>query len=119
MSALGQNCRPDIVAAGVERVPRVVGARDGLPLLEDGRALELANVIWCTGFRPDFSWIDLPVFGEGEEPREPTHEGGIVSSDPGLCFVGLFFLYAMSSGFLPGVARDAEHVVKDIASRTR
>jgi putative flavoprotein involved in K+ transport len=108
----------DIVAAGVERVPRVVDARDGLPLLEDGRVLELANVIWCTGFRPDFSWIDLPVFG-AEDPIEPTHERGIVASEPGLYFVGLFFLYAMSSGFLPGVGRDAQHVVKDIASRTR
>jgi putative flavoprotein involved in K+ transport len=109
----------DIVAAGVERVPRVVGARDGLPLLEDGHVLEVANIIWCTGFRPDFSWIDLPVFGGEEEPKEPTHERGIVSGEPGLYFVGLFFLYAMSSGFLPGVGRDAEHVVKDIASRTR
>ena len=103
---------------GVERVPRVVGVRDGLPLLEDGRVLEAANVIWCTGFRPDFSWIDLPVFGDEEEPIEPIHDRGIVPSEPGLYFVGLFFLYAMSSGFLPGVGRDAEYIVKDIASRT-
>jgi putative flavoprotein involved in K+ transport len=109
----------DLAAAGVERVPRVVGVREGLPLLEDGRALEAANVVWCTGFRPDFSWIDLPVFGEEEEPIEPIHRRGIVESQPGLYFVGLFFLYAMSSGFLPGVGRDAEHIVKDIATRTR
>jgi putative flavoprotein involved in K+ transport len=109
----------DIVAAGVERVPRVVGVRDGLPLLEDGRVLEAANVIWCTGFRPDFSWIDLPVFGDEEDPIEPIHQRGIVTDVPGLYFVGLFFLYAMSSGFLPGVGRDAEYIVKDIASRAR
>jgi putative flavoprotein involved in K+ transport len=109
----------DIDALGIERVPRVVGVRDGLPVLEDERVLEVENVIWCTGFRPDFSWIDLPVFGPEEEPNEPTHERGIVPSEPGLYFVGLFFLYAMSSGFLPGVGRDAQHVVKDIASRTR
>lgn len=108
----------DIAAADIERVPRVVGVRDGLPLLEDDRALEAANVIWCTGFRPDFSWIDLPVFDE-EEPIEPIHRRGIVPEAPGLYFVGLFFLYAMSSGFLPGVGRDAEFVVKDIASRTK
>jgi len=108
----------DIAAVGVERVPRVVGVRDGLPLLEDDRVLEAANVVWCTGFRPDFSWIDLPVFGGGEDPIEPIHRRGIVENEPGLYFVGLFFLYAMSSGFLPGVGRDAEYIVKDIASRT-
>jgi putative flavoprotein involved in K+ transport len=109
----------DIAGARIERVPRVIGVRDRLPLLEDYRVLETANVIWCTGFRPDFSWIDLPIFGSDEEPDEPIHRRGIVSGEPGLYFVGLFFLYAMSSGFLPGVARDAEYVVKDIASRTR
>jgi putative flavoprotein involved in K+ transport len=109
----------DIAAAGIERVSRVVGVRGGLPLLEDDRVLEAANVIWCTGFRPDFSWIDLPVFGDDEDPIEPIHQRGIVANEPGLYFVGLFFLYAMSSGFLPGVGRDAEYIVKNIASRTR
>ena len=109
----------DIAAAGIERVPRVVGVRDGLPLLEDDRVLEPANVVWCTGFRPDFSWIDLPVFGEEEEPIEPIHHRGIVAGEPGLYFVGLLFLYAMSSGFLPGVGRDAAHIVKAIASGAR
>jgi putative flavoprotein involved in K+ transport len=108
----------DIAAEGIERVPRVVGVQEGLPLLEDGRVLEAANVVWCTGFRPDFSWIDLPVFGDEEAPKEPIHRRGIVAGEPGLYFVGLFFLYAMSSGFLPGVGRDAKYIVKDIASRT-
>jgi putative flavoprotein involved in K+ transport len=103
----------DLAAAGIERVPRVVGVRDGRPLLEDQGVLEVANVIWCTGFGPDFSWIDLPVLGE----QEPLHHRGIVANEPGLYFVGLFFLYAMSSGFLPGVGRDAEHIAKHITSR--
>jgi putative flavoprotein involved in K+ transport len=108
----------DIAAAGIQRIGRVVGTRDGLPLLEDQRVLPVENVIWCTGFRPDFSWIDLPVFGgQDNEPKEPIHVRGIVANEPGLYFVGLAFLYAMSSGFLPGVGRDATHVVKHIASR--
>lgn len=107
--------KPDeIAAAGIERVPRVVGVRDGLPLLEDQRVLDVANVIWCTGFRPNFSWIDLPVFGE--ETIEPMHHRGVVANEPGLYFVGLFFLYAMSSGFLPGIGRDAEHIASHIAA---
>lgn len=109
----------DLAAAGVERVPRIVGVRDGLPMLEDGRVLEVANVIWCTGFRPDFSWIDLPVFGDEEEPKEPIHRRGIVASQPGLYFVGLFFLYAATSALITGVGRDADRVVKHIASRNR
>ena len=109
----------EIAAAGVERVPRVVGVQEGLPVLEDQRVLEVANVIWCTGFRPDFSWIDLPVFGEEEEPIDPLHQRWIVTNEPGLYFVGLFFLYATSSSLLRGVGRDAERVVKAIASRTR
>lgn len=109
----------DIAAAGIERVPRVAGVRDGRPVLEDGRILDVANVIWCTGFRPDFSWIDLPVFGDDEQPKEPIHRRGIVASEPGLFFVGLFFLYAGSSELLRGVGRDAEHVVEAIAARAR
>jgi putative flavoprotein involved in K+ transport len=105
----------DLAAAGVRRVPRVVGTRDGHPLLADQRVLEVANVMWCTGFGPDFSWIDLPIFGESE--HEPRHHRGVVASQPGLYFVGLSFLYAMSSGFLPGVDRDAEHIVQAILAR--
>jgi putative flavoprotein involved in K+ transport len=103
----------DIAAAGIRRVPRVVGVRDGLPLLEDGRVLEAANVIWCSGFHPGFSWIDLPVFGER---GEPVQDRGVVSSQPGLYFVGLHFLYAASSAMIHGVGRDAEHVVHAIES---
>jgi putative flavoprotein involved in K+ transport len=102
----------DLAAAGIQRVPRVVGVHDGHPQLADQRVLEVANVVWCTGFGPDFSWIDLPVFGEHE--NEPMHHRGIVANQPGLYFVGLFFLYAMSSGFLPGIDRDAEHIVHAI-----
>jgi putative flavoprotein involved in K+ transport len=83
--------------------------------LADQQVLEVANVIWCTGFGPDFSWIDLPVFGENQ--NEPTHHRGVVANQPGLYFVGLYFLYAMSSGFLPGVDRDAEHIVHTILAR--
>ena len=104
----------ELAAAGVRRVPRVVGVRDGRPLLEDQQVPEVANVIWCTGFGPDFSWIDLPVLGDSE----PLHHRGIVANQPGLYFVGLFFLYAMSSGFLPGVGRDAGYIVEHITSRS-
>ena len=102
----------DLSAAGVERVGRTVGVQDGLPLLDDGRALDVANVIWCTGFRQDFSWIDVPVFGEA---GEPVHQHG-VASEPGLYFVGLDFLYSFTSENVGGVGRDAKHIARHIAS---
>ena len=51
----------------------IVGVQDGLPVTEDGRVLDVANVIWCTGFRPGFSWIDLPVLGEHETAARARH----------------------------------------------
>ena len=58
----------DLVKAGRRTRARVVGVQDGLPVVDGGRVLEVSNVLWCTGFRPGFSWIDLPVHGE-HEPR--------------------------------------------------
>jgi putative flavoprotein involved in K+ transport len=76
--------------------------------------LDVANVIWCTGFRQDLSWIDLPVFDEEGEPR---HRRGIVADEPGLYFMGLEFQYSLSSDVITGVGRDAEYVAKHIAAR--
>jgi len=106
----------DLTAAGITRVPRVAGVRNGLPLLEDGRVLDVANVVWCTGFHPGFSWIDLPVFGPDGEPQ---HDRGVVSSEPGLYFVGLHFLFAMSSVMIHGVGRDAERIADRISATRR
>ncbi len=104
----------DLDAAGIERVPRVVGVRNGLPLLEGGRVLDVANVVWCTGFHPGFSWIDIPVFGPDGEPQ---HERGVVTSQPGLYFLGLHFLYSFSSTMIHGVGRDAARIADAVAGR--
>jgi putative flavoprotein involved in K+ transport len=103
-----------LLAAGVERLPRTVAAEDGKPMIEDGRVLEVANVLWCTGFRRNFSWIDLPIF---DEQGEVTHEGGIALTEPGLGFVGLPGQYSAASAVLPGVARDARYVVQHLVQR--
>ena len=105
----------DLAAVHVERLPKMVGVREGRPVLADGRVLDVANVIWCTGFHPSSSWIDLPVFaGDGE----PIHERGQVTNEPGLYFVGQHFLYAMSSTMIHGVGRDAAYLADVIAART-
>jgi putative flavoprotein involved in K+ transport len=104
----------DLVAAGIERVSRVAGVKDGRPLLEDGRVLDVANVIWCTGFTNGFSWIELPIMGTD---GEPVYERGIVPTVPGLYFVGLNFLYSMTSDTVTGVGRDAKRAVDALAAR--
>ena len=126
---VGRRARPKIIAkgaplirvkprelqtAGVERVARTVGVKNGMPLLQDGRALDVANVIWCTGFAPNNAWLDLPVF---EPNGEAVHARGVVESQPGLFFIGLHFLYAFSSTMIHGVERDAQFIVDAIQSR--
>jgi len=106
--------RKDLTAVGVERVPRTAGGRNGLPELEDGRVLDVANVIWCTGFVSDFRWIELPIL---DEDGHPVHDRGVVGSEPGLYFVGLVFLYSLSSVLIGGVGRDAEYIAAHITSR--
>jgi putative flavoprotein involved in K+ transport len=104
----------DLAAAGVERVGRLAGVRDGLPLLDDGRVLDVANIVWCTGFDCGLSWIDLPILDARGEPR---HDCGVALGEPGLYFVGQHFQYAMSSTMIHGVARDAERIAREIQVR--
>jgi putative flavoprotein involved in K+ transport len=104
----------DLLAAGVRRVPRTAGIKDGRPVLEDGTVLDVTNVVWCTGFHPGFSWIDLPVL---DAHGEPKHERGLLPQEPGLSFVGLHFLYSMSSTMIHGVGRDAERIAEAVEQR--
>jgi putative flavoprotein involved in K+ transport len=107
--------RKDILAAGIERVSKVAGVRDGLPVLDDGRLIDVANVIWCTGYVPDLRWIDLPIL---DEDGYPSQDRGVVGSEPGLYFAGLVFLHSVSSALIGGAGRDAAFIAKHIASRS-
>ena len=109
--------RADLDERGVLRnEARVQGVRDGLPLLADGTTVEAVNVIWATGFRQTFDWIDLPILGADGWPREYR---GVAEDVPGLYFCGLAFQYAFPSMLLAGAGRDAEHVVRHLTQRTR
>jgi putative flavoprotein involved in K+ transport len=107
--------RKDLEARAVRRITaRVSGVRDGRPLLDDGTVADVTNVIWCTGFRQAFDWIELPVFGEGGWPTELR---GVVAEAPGLFFCGLSFQFAFSSMMWLGAGRDAEYVARRISAR--
>jgi len=106
----------DLAGRGVERVTsRIAGVRDGLPVLDDGRVVQPASVVWCTGFRQAFGWVDVPVFGDDGWPEEVR---GVVDTAPGLFFCGLGFQYAASSMLIAGAGRDAAYVAKRIAQRS-
>lgn len=107
----------DLRAVGVEHVAeRTVGVRQGRPVLDGGRVVDVDNVIWCTGFRPDYTWIHLPVIGADGYPDE---RDGAVESQPGLYFVGLPFLHSFSSMLVGGVGRDAKRVVGHLHARAQ
>jgi putative flavoprotein involved in K+ transport len=109
--------RGDLASAGVERVTkRVTGVEDGRPMLEDGRVLDVRNVVWCTGFHGDYGWIEGLTFGDDGYPEQ---DHGVVTGATGLYFAGLKFQRAAASSLIGGVGRDAEIVAAHIASRVR
>ena len=109
--------KKDLRAAGVERVlERTVGVERGRPMLENGTVLDVRNVVWCTGFRPDFSWIRCP-FEIGDDGY-PVQYRGAAASSPGLYFAGLPFLHSFASMLIGGAGRDAERVARQIVGRT-
>ena len=103
----------DLDAAGVVRVPGTVAVPDGRPILEDGRVLDVRNVGWCTGYRSVFDWIEVDVL---DQEGRPMHERG-TTAEPGLYFVGLFFLSSLAPSLVGGVGRDASYIARHIAAR--
>ena len=101
----------DIQQAGVERTSRITGVVDGRPQNEDGEVLDVANVIWCTGFAKDFGWIDLP--GLDSSGRLDQDRGAVVGQ-PGLYVLGQEFQYMFNSHTVGGVGKDAAYVVEQL-----
>lgn len=113
---LGRLRAGELEEAGVRRVPRTAGARDGLPVLDDGSTPPVATVVWCTGSRPDHGIVGLPVHdGDGRL----VHRRG-VTTVPGLYAVGLPHQSSITSHLVGGVGKDARHVVDHLVRhRTR
>jgi putative flavoprotein involved in K+ transport len=105
----------DLRRAGVTRVGRTVSIEDGRPVLDDGSRLDVANVMWCTGFHHGLSFIDLPVF---DHNGDVEHDRGVVDSQPGLYFAALKFQNSILSDALIAVGRDAAHVVGRLHERS-
>jgi len=97
---------------GVELKPRVVDADGRTVRFEDGSELEVDAVIWATGYRPDYSWIDLPVFDADGRLR---HRRGVTDA-PGLYYLGLTWQHTRGSALIGWVKDDAEFIAEQIAA---
>jgi putative flavoprotein involved in K+ transport len=107
----------DLDRAGVERHDaKTIGVQNGRPVLADGTVLDVANVIWATGYRPDYAFVAAPIVGEDGYPIE---ERGVSPTVSGLCFLGVPFQYAFSSMLVAGAGRDAKFVVEHVAKRAQ
>ena len=102
----------DLVAAGVKQVPRMAGVENGQPKLEDGRKVNVSSIVWATGFKPDFSWIDLKV--TDEKNGWPKTKRGVSTEIKGMYFIGMLFQYSLTSSLVGGVGRDAAFIAKHI-----
>ncbi len=80
----------------------------------DLHAQGVGTIIWATGYRPDYSWLDVPVL---DRKGRIKHNGGVVESAPGLYVVGLNVLRRRSSSFIHGAERDSEEIADHLAGR--
>ena len=104
----------DLLRSGqLELLGRAETAKGNRVHFADGRSLSVAAVIWATGYRPDFSWIDVPVFTDNGEPLQ---DRGVTGSS-GLYFVGLRWLHTTGSALLGWVGRDASYIAEQVEQR--
>ena len=105
----------ELRAAGVDVRPRLTAASDGVVTFADGTDTRPATVVWATGFRSDYSWIDVPGVLTDTGVR---HERGITPA-PGLTFIGLPWQHTRGSALLGFVGADAAFVAGRIMEATR
>jgi putative flavoprotein involved in K+ transport len=95
-----------VEVGGLERFePTRVPASSRLQI--DLRSGEIRSIVWATGFRPDYSWLDAPVL---DEKGYLLHDGGVVDA-PGMYVLGLPVLRRRKSSFIHGIEDDAREVI--------
>ena len=103
---IGESAARIAKSHGIRVVPRIVRAEGRALRAADDTLVQASTVIWATGFKPSYSWLQVPVFG-GD--GHPVHTRG-VTSVPGLYFLGLPWQHTRGSSLLGWVARDAEYI---------
>ncbi len=93
--------------------PEPTRVEDSPPLALDLTTGEVATIVWATGFRPDYSWLDVPVLDRKGRLR---HDGGVVTDAPGLYAIGLNLLRRRKSSFIHGAEDDARELTDHLAA---
>jgi len=110
---LGSELKPLLESGKIKLKPRTTSIQDNTFYFIDGSQLLVNNVIWSTGFRPDYSWIDISNLVD--QTGFPIHNRG-VTTIKGLYFIGLPWLHSRSSALMGGVGKDAEYLSKQITN---
>jgi putative flavoprotein involved in K+ transport len=110
---IGSSTR-DVKHHGVAVKPRLVGASGRTVTFADGSELDVDAVVWATGYRSDYAWIDVPVF---DRDGRVLHRRG-VTDHRGLFFLGLTWQHTRGSALLGWVKDDAEFIAERIAANT-
>jgi putative flavoprotein involved in K+ transport len=98
----------DLGGGGYRCAPTEVPAA---PLRVDLRSGEISTIVWATGFRPDLSWLDVPVF---DRRGRIVHAGGVTGA-AGLYLIGMPFLRRRKSSLIDGAAPDAAELTAHLA----
>jgi putative flavoprotein involved in K+ transport len=98
----------------VQLHPRTIDARDRTVRFNSGQQIDVDAVIWATGYRSDYSWIEIPIF---DEHREPRHRRGVTDS-PGLYFLGMHGQYSRGSSLIHWVKEDASYIIDRLRNTT-
>jgi putative flavoprotein involved in K+ transport len=83
------------------------------PLGMDLASGEIRTILWATGYRPDYAWLDLPVL---DHKRQIVHDGGVIAKAPGLYVIGLQFLRRRKSALIDGAGADASDLAAHLVS---
>jgi putative flavoprotein involved in K+ transport len=110
---IGTNLKKILAKNNVEAVGRTLGVDGAHILFSEAQIASIKNIVWATGFRPDFSWIDnIPL----DEKGYPQNYRGIGKQE-GLFFIGLPWMHTRGSATLGGVKADAEFLIEQLKSK--
>ena len=108
---MGTNIKKLFREPNLTLVGRTIGADTKEIMCEEGMLLNIRNIIWATGFNPDFRWMAFDIF---DEKGYPVQQRGVTSVS-GLYFLGLAWMHSRNSGLLGGIKEDAEYITDKIA----